>query len=688
MTRRATTTPRVETHQIPFMGGVDTDTPRFAVQSGKIRGSLNVYQNAGPGGGYAVFQGYERYSGQPKPSVSLYSILPVTLTGSVSVGSVVTDNTAASYGTVLLNATTYLVLSKVVGVFAVGNIKIGVTVVGTCSDAQSIGTAGTEELDAEYQALAADLYRADIVPPVGSGPIRGVWYYNSIWYCFRDNAGGTATDMFRDTGSGWVKINLDLELNFTSGGTYIISDGDVVTGEISGASATILKCAMQSGTWGAGDVTGKLILTGKTGNFQAETLRVGGTLNVCTVAGDSTQVAFSNPGGKFDFVNANFTGNMGTLKMYGCDGSNRAFEFDGTVLVPLETGITTFPSHVYEHKKQLFLSFYGSIQQSAPGYPYKWSAVSGEDEIGLGDKVTGFISQPGSDNTAALAVFSTKETHILYGSSVADWNLTAFKRDVGALEFTPQFVGTTLFCDNRGITKLNAAQIYGNFVDSTISQHFSTLYNQKKNQISCSCVSRDKNLYCLFFNDKTGIFCAMYGGKLMGATEMLFAHKVTCVCSAEDGSGNETIMFGSDDGHVYQMFSGKSFDGALLSWYMDLVYDFIESPTFSKRFLKCTLDLSGVGYSLFQFGWSVEYDDVNYPQVTLDNREIIQSPAFWDSFTWDSFTWDGAQLTPEKFDMMGSGVNIALRFTGYGTYNSPLLFSGALLQYYLQRGTR
>ena len=59
-------------------------------RAGSVREAKNVYQLVS--GGYRTFSGYERFSGQVKPSASSYGILPVALTGAVSVGDTVTDD--------------------------------------------------------------------------------------------------------------------------------------------------------------------------------------------------------------------------------------------------------------------------------------------------------------------------------------------------------------------------------------------------------------------------------------------------------------------------------------------------------------------------------------------------------------------------------------------------------------------
>ncbi len=78
---------------------------------------------------------------------------------------------------------------------------------------------------------------------------------------------------------------------FTSGGTYEVVPGDIVTGEISGATARIIKVELSGGTWAGGNAAGTFTLDTKVGTFVAETLAVGGNTNVCDIAGDLVAMA-------------------------------------------------------------------------------------------------------------------------------------------------------------------------------------------------------------------------------------------------------------------------------------------------------------------------------------------------------------------------------------------------------------
>ena len=42
--------------------------------------------------------------------------------------------------------------------------------------------------------------------------------YYSPCYAFRNNAGGTAVDIYKHTGSGWANVPLLYEVQFTGGG--------------------------------------------------------------------------------------------------------------------------------------------------------------------------------------------------------------------------------------------------------------------------------------------------------------------------------------------------------------------------------------------------------------------------------------------------------------------------------------
>lgn len=667
---------------LAFTGGADYVSPPLRIPPGFAREAQNWEQDIN--GGYSRVVGYERFSGKAKPSDAAYAVLDITLTGALAVADVLTDNAGTSFGTVIAieAGNARVALTLMTGHFTAGNIKVGAVTVGTCAAAEVTDGAATPLLHAQYRNLAADVYRALIAAVPGSGTLLGVWLYNDVVYAFRNNAGATAVDMYKSTASGWSLVALGREVAFTSGGTYTVVEGDTITGATSAATAVITRVVLTSGTWAAGTAAGRLIFASQTGTFQAENLNVGANLNVATIAGNSSAITFAVPNGRFEFMNKNFGGSANTTRMYGCDGKNRGFEFDGTVFVPIATGMTAdTPTHLCAHKNHLFFSFVGSIQHCAPGQPYVWSVIVGAAELAMGDTVTGFMPQPSGTTEAALAIFTRNNISILYGSGVASWLLNPFEEEAGGYAYSIQRVGTTYMFDDRGLTSLRTTQTYGNFASATLSKRIHSWLKTKRTLVSASCIIRDKNQYRLFFSDGSALYVTFDNGKIVGMLPILLVDPVRCVVSGEMLDGTEVCFMGSADGFVYQMEKGTSFDGDAIEAFLHLVFNHSGTPRQMKHYRTCTFEIAGDGYFAFSFTYELGYAATTIEQpgsVTIVNN---LSPALWDSFVWDSFFWDGLNLLPAEAKLEGDGENISLRIRSNSDYYEAARISGALITY-------
>lgn len=586
---------------------------------------------------------------------------------------------------------TYAVLTKITGIFSTGNIRIGSAVIGTCVGSQIVDGASTTKLHAQYKNLAADEYRGDILAVPGSGSILGIKSYKDVQYAFRNNAGATAVDIYQNTASGWSQLPLGKELSFTSGGTYEVAEGDEIEGETSGAKATITRVANESGTFAAGTAAGRFIFASQTGTFQSETIKVGANGNVATLSADSSDITLPVIDGRFEFKVANFGGSANTSRLYGCDGKNRGFEFDGTVFVPIETGMTNDnPEHVRTHKNHLFYSFLGSVQHSSIGNPYQWTPLTGASELAMGDTVTGFMEQPGSFETAALAIFTRNSIGILYGSGSEDWNLTHYQQEAGALAHTIQSMGGTLMLDDRGVVSLSTSTAYGNFADAVLSKKIKS-WLKTKVPVS-SCVLRDRNQYCLYFTDNTGMYITKDNKKIKGMMPVALGHTVKCIDSYETTGGDEEVYFGDENGYVHQMEKGTSFDGGDIEARLTFAFNHFKSPTVIKRFRKSILEISGNGYHELGCGYDLDYLSLEREQPVSVTEIKSLTAARWDAATtiWDSagFVWDGISLSPSYLDMTGSGVNMSLKIESRSDYFNPITIANAIIEYTPTRNKR
>lgn len=673
--------PEVKPEPIILRGGLDVVTPPFQLKPGFAREAQNF--EASIYGGYRRIAGYERFDGQAAPSDGVYTILNATAITGGALGNTLTGSTSGATGNIVAITSTYFVLTATSGTFQAENLNVGAGTIAVSSGAGTIGGASTPKLDAQYKNLAADYYRGLIAAVPGSGKILGGFYYNDVNYAFRNNAGGTAAVLYKSSGSGWTAVSLGHELAFTSGGTYVMAEGDTITGATSGATAVLTRIELETGTFAAGTAAGHLIFSSQTGTFQAENLNVGLNLNVATIAGDSSAITLL-PDGRFEAVITNFTGSTGTRRVYWCDGVNRAHEFDGTVTVPINTGMATDkPIHIEAHLYQLFLGFRGgSIQHSAPGFPYQWTIITGAAEIAVGDDPTGFKVLPGSSTLGALAIFTTRRVSILYGTGDADYQLIPQRDEIGAFPYTIQSVSQPIFLDQQGITDLATTQKFGNFVSAVLSNSVKTLLTGFKTLAVASTISRDLSQYRLFFSNNYAIYMTMIGEKQIGVMPMLFAHTVRCAWNGIKEDGTEVSFFGGDNGLVFQMEKGTSHDGSDIEAYFRLAYNFSGGPTILKTYRGGRLEINGSGYCEFSFGYALGYNASDVIQPDAQTIVANLSSEAWDgAFVWDQGVWDGQTLTPSTMEITGDAENISIAIQSTGDYFQPFSVTGGVINY-------
>ena len=667
-------------------GGIDETTPPFRLKPGFCRAAQNFEQSIF--GGYRRIGGYERFDGQASPSDATYAVLPVnTITGG-AVGNTLTGATSGATGVIIAITATQFILTKTTGTFQAENVHVGAGTIAVATGAAVINGASTALLHAQYKNLAADVYRALIAAVPGTGNVLGVHLFNDVVYAFRNAVGGATAEMYKSTASGWSLVALGREIAFTSGGTYQILEGDTITGATSAATAVITRVALRTGTWAGGDAAGYLYFASDTGTFQAENLNVGANLNVATIAGDSSAITLL-PGGRYEFINANFTGSTNTKRMYGCDGVNKAFEFDGTVFVRITTGMTTdAPSHIAFHLYHLFLSFNASTQHSSTGFPYQWSPITGASELAMGDNVNGFATQPAGETAAALAIFTTGRLSILYGTGVSDWNLVPYKDEIGAFPYTIQNLAQTLFMDVQGVTDIATSQSFGNFSTAVLTNSFKKTLTGWRNGVIASTVSRDLSQYRLFFTNDHGIYITMIGRKVIGIMPVLFPDTVRCTGGGLMADNTEALFFGSDDGMVHQMDKGTSFDGDAIEAFINLAYNFSQGVRTVKKYRDGALEVSGDGYAAFNFGYSLGYGSTAILQPA--DQSIVTSfvAGHWDVGSWEIGQWDGTTLLPSTFELSGESENISLAVVSNSDIYESFTLSGGLIHYSNRREMR
>ena len=669
---------------IILKGGLDQVTPTMSLQSGALRQALNF--EAAVSGGYTRIKGYERFDGHLSPSEKAEEGLHryISIDQYTNVPAIGDELVASGGATGVLAYMTgaVMALTKVAGTWAEGEtLTVGGDLVGTINDVAA-GPVSAEQ-DAIVRNAVASIYRADIYEVPGSGPIRGVVEFGDTVYAFRDNLLGTASVLYKTTAAGWELVEFYQTVSFTAGGPGIPADGATLT---QGAvTALIRRVVRTASAWDASTASGQFIIEEPTGGSFIAGAATIGAVNV-TLSGAETTISML-PGGRFEFKEHNFAGQASSIRVYRCDGVNKAFEFDGDVLVPITTGaVPDAPMHVTAHAGYLFLAVGSSAMHSAPGLQFDWSGLGGAGEIAVGEDITGMISMPGGATSATLGIASRNNANILYGTGPSDWNLVSFNAGTGARHYSMQNMSQTYMFDDRGVTSTRAAQEYGNFSSNTLTSAVLPFVNEHINLLTASTLCRRKSQYRIFFSDGSGLYLTIANNKFMGCMPVLFTHPVVCCYEGKKADGTDVMYFGSTDGVVYQMEKGTSFDGSPIEFYLTTNFSNAKSPRTLKRYRKASLELSSEEgcYASFDFATVLGYDSAEYNQPVSQSFAQYTGQTRWDSFTWDAFFWDANRIQPVECELEGTAENIAFLVSG-SSASVPSFTINSILAHYSPR---
>ncbi len=701
---RASTLPQLDTDTVILGGGLDQMTPDLEVHPGRMRRSVNY--ECPTEGGYRRIVGYERYDGHISPSSVTFRVVPVVaFIAAVNVGEVVAGSTSGTSATVIAVGANYVAVTAISGPgFQVGEI---LTVAGTVvAEVEAQIVRLSKSLKKQYINLAADVYRALIQKVPGTGPVRGVFGATLMGtfaiYALRDQNDGNCY-LFKSTTSGWIivhgfpdPISTKFEVNFTDGGDLPIPNDTVCT-EDPGIIAK--RVVLTSGAWEDGSATGKIIYTTTTANMQQGTVYTFGSTTVTTtIAGADfgAQPYLFKAGGKFEFDFANFYGRQNQARIYGCDGRNRCWEFDGEIVIPIDIGVATTgdsdlavrPTHIKEHHLHLFVSDGSSALNSAITNPFDWTPLHGAAEYAQGDRVTGFQVLAGVQGAATMAITSRNKTKILYGTAAAGaapFQLIELETETGALPYTIQRLDRMYYLDDRGVVDLKTVQEYGNFAAATSTRNMQTYMDQKHGRAACSMLSRAKSQYRLFFSDGTGLFMTFAGGKFKGAGPVHFPTPMFCAWSGENSQGTELAFAGGIDGYVYQFERGTSFDGEPIVAELVLAWNAMKTPRLRKNYHHSSIEMKDCEYTELRVGKRLGPQLIEHLQdEEIEKDTSVELNMQWDHFVWDNFWWDSHGDLPIEVDVKGTSERIQF-ILGSGTDYLPSYTLTSITTAYFKR---
>ena len=375
------------------------------------------------------------------------------------------------------------------------------------------------------------------------------------------------------------------------------------------------------------------------------------------------------PGGSYDFVAHNFGGHTSTEYLYGCDGKNPAFQFDGTTFTQIPTGMTDDTPHtVGVHKNHLFLAFAGgSVQHSGIAEPTTWTLATGAGELGIGAEVTGLHSMQGN----ALIISHTKGFAVLYGTSSSDWDLQFLSTGLGPLPFTQGYIESDLYFFNGDyITSLAATQAFGNFAQANLSSSIIPLLKSRNMSVVGASINPKKSQFRLFFKDKTVVVGVFLNRQLVGYTTWKLDHEPSSLCEG---------YMGCADGSVMKLDTGNSFNGNSILSLLRLPFTSLGTPYRSKRFRKLVVDMQTASNAKINYIADLDYGASG---TSLSHEfEVSGGGGLWDVSTWNNFIWDANFVTQMEAYINSSGKNISLLVAHDSATDKPFTLQAVQLNY-------
>ena len=314
------------------------------------------------------------------------------------------------------------------------------------------------------------------------------------------------------------------------------------------------------------------------------------------------------------FAKYNFNG---TEKIAIVDGLNEPALYDNTTFTALTSAPTDVigATFVAEVKNHLFFAKGSTVTFTAPFSDSDFSAANGSGNINVGGTVTAlavFRQQ--------LIIFTESSIHQLTGNTIADFTLQPITVDIGCIDSdtVQEIAGDIMFLGPDGLRLLSGTDRIGDFGLASVSKAIQSTMTGfvSANTSFSSCVIREKSQYRLFgFNNNItkenaqGILATQFapqGGEGMAWAETrgIRAH----VADSNYNQNVEVVLFANDDGYLYQMESGNSFDGQNIKTTFATPHLPVSDPRRRKTFYKLFLYTDPQGSVQFTVSLKLDFD--------------------------------------------------------------------------------
>ena len=632
-----------ETFPVEFRGGLVTNISPLQ-QGINMPGSAITLKNFEPSivGGYRRILGFSKFDANKIPPYGLAVVDGASQTGTtLTVARTHTTPVADDTFTIAGVDNTY----TITGVsFDATNNRTTLTLSTSLDSSPANGAALTfTSYSTPYRTQGVEVFGDDVIVALNS-------------------------DLYKTSGNGFTKVNVPAY------GTVLVNGGSNSGGTLAVDGLTV---APQIGDmFTIASVDKVYTVTSDAGGTGGQTLAI--SPNLASTPADNAVVTFISlnreGAGRTRFSEYNFTG---TRKVAIVDGANPPALYDGTSFVEL-TGAPSdviSATHVSPFKKHLFYGKGDVVTFTGPLLDSDFTSGNGGGSFRVGGSVTGLIPFRES-----LIIFTDRTIQQISGTSLANFALAPISEDIGCIDgdTIQEIGGDVMFLTADGLRLLGATDRIGDFGLGIISKSIqATLGNFIQSaSLFTSLVIRAKSQYRLFaFNPDQvgaaakGIIATQFSPQ--GGADFSFAEirgmEVFSASSKMVGA-NEKVLFSGDNGFLYQMEDGNSFDGSNISAEYLSPFMPINDPRIRKTVYKANLFTDPQGAVNFTFNLKFDFDELNSVQpaaITFSN-ETAQI-AFFGVNTFAKFATTGSGSSGGTTITVADNTNMVFGDTIAGT---------------------
>lgn len=349
--------------------------------------------------------------------------------------------------------------------------------------------------------------------------------------------------------------------------------------------------------------------------------------------------------------------------------------------------------HVAIFKNTAFYAKGNNVYFTAPFTVDDFSAANGAGTLNVGQGITGltvFRDQ--------LIIFTTNTIKRLTGNTSADFQVSPITDRIGCIngDTIQEVGGDIMYLAPDGIRLLSATDRIGDFGLDIASDKIAkdaNVFLTNYNSFS-SVLFREKAQYRILGyveseqrNTSKGLIATKFVSQ--GATGISWSSTYGVKAFVADSSysgDQETIAFANEDGYVYILDTGSSFDGSNIEAIYESPFMPLSDPQVRKSFYKMTLYAEPTGNMTLDINLKYDFASSTNTKVVQPSTFKVESSGssvfiFGESNSaFNTATFGGELDVVYNKNIIGSGKTIALRIEDNST-NPTFTLDTALLEF-------